>query len=383
MKERKKIVFLTGTRADFGKLKSLIEITRNAQDFEVHIFATGMHMDLKFGFTVKEIEKCGYDNIYKYINQDNESLMDITLARTIDGFAKYVHLIQPDLIVIHGDRVEALAGATVGALNNILVAHIEGGELSGTVDELIRHSVSKLSHTHFVANEEAKTRLMQMGELRSNIHVIGSPDMDVMLSNTLPSWNEVKESYEIGFNEFAISMFHPVTTEFNDMDAYADEYIKALEESNLNYIVIYPNNDKGSHFILEKMKRLQDNPRFRIFPSVRFEAFLVMMKHAQLIVGNSSAGIREAPYYGIATVNVGTRQNGRTHNPNIIHTTYNKVDILSGLAKARDMALQPHHLFGDGKSDEQFFTIISNPAFWNTSKQKVFRDRSLSSIEHA
>jgi UDP-N-acetylglucosamine 2-epimerase (hydrolysing) len=308
--------------------------------------------------------------------------MDITLARTIDGFAKFIHLLQPDLIVIHGDRVEALAGATVGALNNILVAHIEGGELSGTVDELIRHSVSKLSHTHFVANDEAKTRLMQMGELRSSIYVIGSPDMDVMMGDSLPQWEDVKESYEVPFEEFAISMFHPVTTEFNEMESHADEYISAIEESGLNYVGIYPNNDKGSHFILEKMSRLQGNQKFRIFPSVRFEAFLVMMKHARLIVGNSSAGIREAPYYGIPTVNVGTRQNGRTHNPNIIHTSYNKKDILKGIDVAKGITIEPQHSFGNGKSDEQFFSIISNPVFWKTSKQKLFRDRSLSAAEH-
>ncbi len=164
---KKKISFLTGTRADFGKIKSLIEILRLNEQFDVHIFATGMHMEVKYGYTVLEIEKCGYDNIYKYINQINGAAMDITLSKTIEGFANYVHLIKPDLIVVHGDRIEALAGATVGALNNILVAHIEGGELSGTVDELIRHAVSKLSHTHFVANEEAKKRLQQMGEKKT------------------------------------------------------------------------------------------------------------------------------------------------------------------------------------------------------------------------
>lgn len=131
---RYKIVFLTGTRADFGKVKSLIEILLHSNLFEIHIFATGMHMDKKYGLTVREIEKCGYKNIFKYINHDSGSSMDITLSRTIEGFANYIHLIQPDLIVVHGDRVEALAGATVGALNNILVAHIEGGEVSGTVD---------------------------------------------------------------------------------------------------------------------------------------------------------------------------------------------------------------------------------------------------------
>src|SRR4030095_15017218 len=120
---KKRIVFLTGTRADFGKLKSLIEITRNQRNFEVYIFATGMHMDIKYGYTVREIEKCGYDNIYKYINHDSESIMDITLSRTIEGFANYSRMIEPDLIVVHGDRIEALAGATIGALNNILVSH--------------------------------------------------------------------------------------------------------------------------------------------------------------------------------------------------------------------------------------------------------------------
>src|SRR5438045_8741546 len=141
------------------------------------MLATCMHRYNKYGYTVHEIEKCGYDNIYKYINHDSESLMDITLSRTIEGFANYVRMIEPDLIVVHGDRIEALAGATVGALNNILVGHIEGGELSGTVDEWIRNAVSKLSHTHFVANAEAKQRLLQMGECDESVYIIGSPDM--------------------------------------------------------------------------------------------------------------------------------------------------------------------------------------------------------------
>lgn len=374
MLAKKRVVFLTGTRADFGKLKSLIEILRKSTAFEVHIFATGMHMDVKYGFTVNEIEKSGYSNIYKYINHDSESAMDITLSRTIEGFANYIRLIQPDLIIIHGDRIEALAGATVGALNNILVAHIEGGEVSGTIDELIRHSVSKLSHSHFVANIEAKNRLMQMGEIEKSIFVIGSPDMDVMVSEDLPHWDDLKKYYEISFNKFAISMFHPVTTEVEMMDIYADNYVKALEESNLNYIVIYPNNDKGSDFILNKLLRLQKNERFKIFPSVRFEAFLVMMKHASFMAGNSSAGIREAPFYGIPTVNVGTRQNGRSNNYDIINTSYDKDKIKTALLKAVTHKVSNQHLFGDGKSDEKFFEILSNQNYWETSKQKIFRD---------
>ena len=373
---RRKIVFLTGTRADFGKIKSLIEVARANPAFEVHIFVTGMHMDKKYGYTVIELEKYGYENIYKYINHDAESSMDITLSRTIEGFANYIRLVEPDLIIIHGDRIEALAGATVGALNNILVAHIEGGELSGTVDELIRHAVSKLSHVHFVANKEAKIRLKQMGENDASIFIIGSPDMDAMLYKTLPAWQEVKHNYEIPFDAFFISMFHPVTTEFEQMDCYASAYIKALEESNLNFVAIYPNNDKGSDFILNKLKRLTKNSRFKIFPSIRFEAFLVLMKHSKAVVGNSSAGIREAPFYGIPTVNVGTRQLGRTSNPDIINTSYKKEDIIKGIQKAGTQKITPRVLFGDGKSDEKFIHIISQEVFWNIPKQKIFTDRN-------
>lgn len=377
----RKIVFLTGTRADFGKLKSLIEILRNSNQFEIHIFATGMHMDNKYGYTVHEIEKCGYENIYKYINHDSESMMDITLSRTIEGFANYVRMVQPDLIVVHGDRIETLSGATVGALNNILVAHIEGGELSGTVDELIRHAVSKLSHTHFVSNAEAAQRLKQMGELEESIYVIGSPDMDVMLSENLPDIDAVKAYYEIDFNKYALSIFHPVTTEFDMMDEYAHNYFDALVYSDLNYVMIYPNNDKGSELIMHQLRKYRDHSRFKIFPSLRFEYFLTLLKHASFIIGNSSAGIREAPYYGIPTVNVGTRQNGRTTNNDIIHCSYKMFDIEKGIEKALVQNKFPlQYSFGDGNSASLFLEILNANSFWQTQKQKAFKDSTVAQV---
>ena len=157
--ENKKILFLSGTRADFGKLKSLISISQKSSLFDVSIFVTGMHLQKEYGFTVNEIEKSGFENIYTFENHTTESSMDLTLSKTIEGLSAYVKEIKPDLIVVHGDRVEALAGAIVGSLNNILVGHIEGGEVSGTIDELIRHSVSKMSHIHFVSNQQAKNKL--------------------------------------------------------------------------------------------------------------------------------------------------------------------------------------------------------------------------------
>ncbi len=370
----KKIVFLTGTRADFGKLKSLIEITDSDPLYEVHLFVTGMHMQAKYGSTVDEIVKCGYQNIYRFINHTSEKSMDQNLAKTIQGFSDFVKENEPHLIVIHGDRVEALAGAIVGSLNNILVAHVEGGEVSGTIDELIRHAVSKMSHTHFVSNAKAKQRLIQMGELDNTIFEIGSPDVDAMVSQNLPSIEEVKSRYEITFDEYGIVLFHPVTTEFEQMREYSKQLVDAVLNSGRNFVIIYPNNDLGSSEILKEYKRLENNSSFKIFPSIRFEFFLVLLKYAKCLVGNSSAGIREAPYYGLATVNIGTRQQNRAMHEDILNCTYLKEEIAINIEKAFTARFDPISLFGDGKSDILFKEAISSSSFWDISKQKQFKD---------
>ena len=374
---KKRIVFLTGTRADFGKLKSLIHIAQNSEAFEVHIFATGMHMNSKYGKTVNEIVKSGFENIYMYINHDEIDHMDRTLAKTIDGFSHYVTEIVPDLIVVHGDRVEALAGAIVGSLNNILVAHIEGGELSGTIDELIRHSVSKLAHIHLVSNKEAKKRLMQMGEIAQSIAVIGSPDMDIMFSDTLPTLKEAKKYYDIPFDHYAIVMYHPVTTEADQTQEHASLFVDALIDSGENYIVIYPNNDIGSDKILEEYKRLNDLKQFKIFPSLRFEYFLSLLKNAKYIIGNSSAGIREAPEYGVPTVDIGSRQSNRAQGTSLLHCSNSKIEILNAIDKVKTVEISvsgSKHFFGEGKSDRLFFDLLMQESFWRISKQKQFQE---------
>ncbi len=373
---KKKIVFLTGTRADFGKLKSLISILNNDAHFEVHLFVTGMHLDKKYGYTVHEIEKCGYPNIFKFENHDAAGLMDMTLAKTIVGFSEYARALNPDLIIVHGDRIEALAGASVGALNNFLVAHIEGGELSGTVDELIRHAVSKLSHVHFVANENARQRLIQMGEIASHVFVTGSPDLDVMLSPGLPSLEEAKEHYNIHFEKYAISMFHPVTTEIENLKEQAENYFNALDQSNFNYILIYPNNDKGADIILQQITKRIEAKNYLIFPSLRFEYFLSLLKNAQFIVGNSSAGIREAHYYGVPAINVGSRQTGRSNHDSVMHTGNTTKEILHALQNIDQTFVTPSidFEFGTGNSADLFLETLLREDFWQTSPQKLFAD---------
>jgi UDP-N-acetylglucosamine 2-epimerase (hydrolysing) len=372
---RKKIVFLTGTRADFGKLKSLITITQNSNLFDVHIFVTGMHMISKYGKTINEIYKSGFKNIYPYINHDNIDHMDRNLAKTIEGFSHYILELKPDLIVIHGDRIEAMAGAIVGSLNNILVAHIEGGEVSGTIDELIRHSISKLSHIHLTSNDEAKKRLIQMGEYESSIFTIGSPDLDVMNSKDLPTLDFVKDYYQISFEKYAILMLHPVTTEVDKLQSQVKILVDCLKSSSLNYIVIFPNNDIGSDIILNEYKRFEKDSRFKVFPSLRFEYFLVLLKNAQFAIGNSSAGVREAPYYCVPTINLGNRQNNRVKSKNIISIDFEEKSIISAINLALSFEKIPRDIdFGEGNSDKKFFELLQQKSFWNISNQKQFKD---------
>lgn len=372
----KKVLFLTGTRADFGKIKSLISILDYRPDFEVFVFVTGMHLQKEYGYTLIEIEKCNFKNVYTFENHTHETTMDLTLAKTIEGLSNYCKSVQPDMIVIHGDRVETLAGAIVGALNNILVSHIEGGELSGTVDEIIRHSVSKLSHIHFTANEEAKKRLIQMGEIESSIFTIGSPDIDIMFSENLPDLQTVKEYYQIIFEKYAIVMFHPVTTEANEIQEYANNFVNALLDDDKNYVIIFPNNDLGSQYIINVYKKLESNSRFRIFPSLRFEYFLTLLKYAQFIIGNSSAGIREAPYYGIPTVNIGTRQQNRSFDADIVNVHYDQESITKALKVINNHKRKnrSEEAFGRGNSDELFLKSLKENDIWKINHQKQFRD---------
>ena len=371
---KKKILFLTGTRADFGKLKSLMRKLQGDPCYELHVFVTGMHMLAKYGYTCAEVENAGFPNLFKFINQNTSDRMDNILAKTIGGLSDYVRELRPDLLVIHGDRVEALAGAVVGALNNILVGHVEGGEVSGTVDELIRHAVSKLSHVHFVANIAASQRLAQLGERKSSIYIIGSPDMDAMQSSALPTLSEVRQRYGISYADYAIVLFHPVTSEIADLRRQTRALVDDLISSALNYVVIYPNNDHGTEIILDEYERLKGLQQFRIYPSLRFEHFLTLMKNAQFIVGNSSAGVREAPHLGLPAINLGSRQQHRVEHSGVINSEARRGLISSAIDSALTLAVEPKAIFGDGRSAELFHGIVGDPVFWEHSTQKYFVD---------
>lgn len=373
---KRKVVFLTGTRADFGKLKSLMRALQNDAGFDVHVFITGMHMLSKYGYTCEEVEKAGFRNLFRFINQNHSDSMDHILAKTITGLSDYVKEVAPELIVIHGDRVEALAGAAVGALNNIRVAHIEGGEVSGTVDELIRHAVTKLSHGHFVSNQQAKNRLIQLGESEDSIFVIGSPDIDVMNSPSLPSIEAVKERYDFTFEQYAILMYHPVTSELDELPQQVKAIVDYITETSLPCIVVYPNNDHGSDIILNEYLRFKGLSHVKVYPSIRFEYFLTLLKNAEFIMGNSSAGVREAPHFGVPAINVGSRQHNRASAVSIINTPAEIASLRQAVQQVAEVPRVAVSDFGNGNSAGEFHQILLNQAFWNKGTQKHFIDRS-------
>lgn len=371
----KNILFVTGTRADFGKLKSLMREVDADPGFKCRIFATGMHLLKKYGNTLREIEKEGFTHIFPYFNQSTNTsrLIDISLAETIKGISFYLSEKQTDLLVVHGDRIEALAGAIVGALRGIRTAHIEGGERSGTVDELIRHAVSKLAHVHFVSRPANRRRLLQMGENEESIFVIGSPDIDIMLGDQLPTLEMVKQYYGIEFAEYALFIYHPVVTELEKTRRNIGEVLAALKESGRNYVIIQPNNDPGSECIMEALKELAQSPQFRVFPSIRFEYFLTLLRHAQCIVGNSSCGIHEAPIYGVPTVNIGTRQAGRFSSDSIFNVPEDR-NAIGKTMKSLPEHCNPVFTYGKGNSAVLFMEKLREEQVWKIPLQKSFHD---------
>ncbi len=371
---KKKILFVTSTRADYGKIKSIILRIQNDKKFVSKVFVTGMHNMKIYGSTVGELIYDKIKGIYFHKNQNKFTKMDEILMNTIRGFSPILKKFKPDLVVIHGDRIEPLACALSSLLNNFLVAHIEGGEVSGTVDEMLRHAISKISQIHLVSNQIAKNRLIQMGENKKNIFIVGSPDVDVILSDNLPSLKKVRKRYEIKFNKFAIAILHPVTTNIKNLERESKIFFKTLFETNINYIVIFPNNDHGSKIILNELLRYKNYKKFKIFPSIRFEYYLTLLKNSDFIIGNSSSGIMEAPYYGVSTINIGDRQKNRLKSTLIKNINFSEIKIKKSIKFVKNRKISKRHFFGKGKSAKKILALLKTNKIWKISNQKNFID---------
>ncbi len=373
----KHILFVTATRAEFGKIKNTIFYLNKSRKYKVTIIVTGMHMMGKYGSTYLEVKNFFPKNkIIYFKNQTENQSQDIALSNTIKKISPILKNINPDLIIIHGDRVEALAVAISGSFNNFLIAHIEGGEVSGTIDEHIRHSVSKLSHLHFVSNKDAKKRLLQLGELNKTIFITGSPETDIMRLKNLPSLKDVKKRYDIIFKEYAILLYHPVTSETNKkIQNDLNCLLQVLKKSNRNYLLIYPNNDPGSKTIISNYKlKFRKLKNVKIFRSIRFEYFLTLLKNSFCIIGNSSSGVREAPFYGVPTIDLGNRQKNRTSNKSIYNLKFNLSKILRVLKKIENKRFKKSKIYGEGYSAKKIVRILNSKNIWKTSTQKYLQE---------
>ncbi len=372
---QRSVLFVTGTRADFGKLEPLAIAARDA-GFAVSFYVTGMHMMARYGLTKLEVHRMPGVQVHEFLNQRPGDAQDTVLAKTVMGFSDFVKEQTPDLVVIHGDRVEALACALVCATNYIRCAHIEGGEVSGTIDEIYRHCNSKLASHHFVSSDDAARRVMALGEDARKIHAIGSPELDFHAAPSGVALAEVKDRYDIPFEDFGICVFHPVTSEVDSMGAQADTLFRALDTSGKSFVVIAPNNDPGSSAIFDAISTLP-KARFRVLPSMRFAHFSELMKNASAMVGNSSAGVREAPFIGLPSLDIGTRQTNRAKSPSVSFADANDATAIDGFLQTEWGKAYPRHdAFGGGSASERFVAILKSKDFWTSSLQKTFNDNA-------
>lgn len=377
-----RLLFISGTRADYGKLKPLIEITSNHDNYEALLLATGMHLHEAYGNTYLELLKDNYCEVLTCITGHSGNNVVENMANLMSNITYIILERKIDGIIVHGDRPEALVGATSGALNNIKVIHIEGGELSGTIDDSIRHAVTKLSHIHLCNSETAKNRLLQLGEAKESIEIIGSPDLDILLDETkLPSWEQVVTRYPISFkpkNYFIIAL-HPVTTEYHsarkNIRAFFNEIQKIKDE---NFIVINPNNDLGSEFIIESINSLFENNQSTIikYKSFRFEFFLKILKKSKGLIGNSSAGLHEGPAIGLPVLNFGSRQMGRFSHECITHLQYSEVSQINKWIKKYSRYTRHNNSshYGTGNSQLEFKELLDKNFFQGIKIQKQFKD---------
>lgn len=368
----KNIVFVTGTRADFGKLQPLAQGAENV-GCSVTWYVTGMHMLEKYGLTKLEVFKTG-QRVFESINQRESDSQDIIMAKTITSFSDYVLESKPEAVILHGDRIETLACALVCAMNYIPCIHIEGGEVSGTLDESLRHCVTKLAQFHLVSSNDALNRVLSMGEAKERIHVIGSPELDAHLKCTKIDIDSVRTRYQISFENYGICIFHPVTTEQDIIKNQTLILFNALESTKKCFVVIAPNNDPGCEHIFNRLNIL-DPKYFRILPSMRFDYFSALMSNSKIFVGNSSAGIREAPFLGIKSINMGTRQLNRSSNGEIINCSPLDYEcIVKNINDYWGVKVKQDTTFGDGSAQMRFENLLRSAAFENVNFQKNFID---------
>jgi len=366
----RKIAVVTGTRAEYGILKPILKKIDSNSKLDLYLIVVGMHLSEEFGYTIKEIEKDGF-RIYAKLDTLNKEDTGAGMARyignTIIEISKVLENLKPDILLLLGDRGEMLAGAIAATCMNILIAHVHGGEVSGSIDEGFRHAISKLAHIHFVATNESKQKLISLGEDSSRIFVVGAPGLDDIYENLL-SPQEIEKKYSIDLSKPLILLVqHPVVNEVDEASNQIRETLEAIVDLKYQTVVIYPNADAGGRQMIKIIEEYKKRYSFiKTYKSLPRRDYLSLMSVATVMVGNSSSGIIEAPSFGLPVVNIGTRQKGRLRAGNVIDVSYNREEIKNAILKAiqdrkfKEKVRNIKNPWGDGKASERIVNILSS-----------------------
>ncbi len=365
--KKRKIAYVSGTRADFGLMTSVLRAISQSEKLDLLLYVTGMHLMPEFGKTIEEV-KLEFKNIHTinafFKGDDRLGMADFT-GDFLKKFIKVLKEDKPDFVLTLGDRPEMLCVAVACLYLGIPSGQIAGGEKTSTVDEFARHAITKLSHIHFPSTKESARRIEKMGEEKWRIHVIGAPALDVILNEQLPGRKELFRELGIEPDKKIILLNqHPVSEEWQKAGEQIRETLEAVKIFNLPVVVTYPHADAGGRKIIKEIEKERNNPLFHIFPSLEYKKFLALEREAAVWVGNSSAGMVESSSFKTPVINVGTRQLGRQRGENVIDVGYDRNEIRKAIEKSLNDKRYLAELekiknpWGDGKTGPRVSKIL-------------------------
>ena len=381
---RKKICVVTGSRADYGLLYPLLRKIRSSGAFRLQVVATGMHLSRKYGLTFREIEKDGFridEKVDMLLPGDTPEYISRSVGLGCAGFGGTFARLKPDLVVVLGDSFVIFSAAISAFIAKIPIAHIHGGELTeGAMDDAFRHSITKMSLLHFTSTAEYRKRVIQLGESPERVFNVGALGIDNIRMITPLSKKELEKELDLGFEKkVALVTFHPATLDAGDAGKQFRELLRALDAfSGLNLVFTMPNADPGSEKIYKLIGAyVKNNPgKARSFASLGRLKYLSVLKHADVIIGNSSSGIIEAPSFGKPTVNIGSRQQGRIRADSVIDCDPVWSDITRAIRKALSVSFAEfcrsvENPYGDGRTARRIVKALIK----NTGKPRSLNKR--------
>jgi GDP/UDP-N,N'-diacetylbacillosamine 2-epimerase (hydrolysing) len=377
----RKVFIVIERRADYSRYRPILQKLKEDIFFEIYLVVTGICLLEKHGKDINYIREDGFEinaeiPMFEENGVDTGAEMVRSMSRVMFGLVNELEKAKPD-IVLSGFDIGGNFAVTVAAAHmNIPVAHIQGGEVTGSIDESIRHAMSKFAHIHFPATELSRQRLIRMGEFPESIYVVGCPSIDVLVNTPVIPREKIEEVLKVDLSKPTLLMIqHPVTTEWMNSFDQIKETIEAVKETGVQCIVLLPNNDAGYSKIIEYIK----SNDVRWFPSLPTLIFINLYRNVSALIGNSSSGIHETPSLKIPAINIGTRQQGRERAGNVIDVPYEKDEIVRAINKAlfdkdfRDYVSKLENPYGNGNSAEQIVKTLKTVPLEGIV-QKIFHD---------